>query len=72
MGILPEEYENELSNLLDNCPTKPVSVIQSVIESEFGKNLNEIFSDFDEVPIGSGSIGQVHRAILKEEVKRSS
>ena len=56
MGILPsEEYENELSNLLDNCPTKPVSVIQSVIESEFGKDLNEIFSDFDETPIGSGS-----------------
>ena len=66
MGILPDEYESELSNLLDNCPTKPISVIQSVIENEFGKDLHEIFSEFEEVPIGSGSIGQVHRATLKE------
>ena len=66
MGILPEEYENELSNLLDNCPTKPIAVIQSVIENEFGKDIKDIFSEFEEEPVGSGSIGQVHRAILKD------
>ena len=66
LGLLPEEYEEELSVLLDNCPTKPFSIIKSVIEKDLGKPLNEIYESFEENPIGSGSIGQVHRATLKD------
>ena len=64
---MPEEYENELSNLLDNCPTKTGSVIQSVI-SEFGKDLNEIFSDFDEILLVLNQLP--YRATLKEGGKK--
>merc|ERR1712167_506141 len=66
LGILPEEYEEELSVLLDSCPTKPFSTIKSVIEKDLGKPINEIYESFEEKPIGSGSIGQVHRATPKD------
>jgi len=53
-----------MSVLQDNCPSKPFSVIKSIIERELEKPINEVFSSIDENPLGSASIGQVHRATL--------
>ena len=39
-------------------------VSKSVMEAAFGLPVDAIFSQFDEVPIASGSIGQIHRATL--------
>ena len=59
------EIANELQKLRDNTPTTPFNEMKSLIEEELGSPLEEIFSDFDENPLGSASIGQVYRAKLK-------
>lgn len=53
-----------MSILQDQCPSRPFEVVQSIIENDYGKPLNEVFESFDPIPIGAASIGQVHRAKL--------
>ncbi len=63
--ILPEEYVNELAKLQDKIPPCPFEKIKGQVERELGKNIEELFDYFEETPIASASIGQVHRARLK-------
>ncbi|MFD1673497.1 ABC1 kinase family protein [Alicyclobacillus fodiniaquatilis] len=62
--VFPSELLDELARLQDEVPPVPFSAVQSIVETELGQPLAEIFSVFDEVPVGSASIGQVHRAEL--------
>ena len=55
--------------LLDGVPSKPMEVMRPIIEADLGKPMSEIFSSFEEEPIGAASIGQVHRATLKNGTK---
>ena len=59
------EIAEELQKLRDNTPITPFNEIKEVIEKELGQPINEIYTDIDETPIGSASIGQVHKAKLK-------
>jgi ubiquinone biosynthesis protein len=63
--ILPEGVLFELQKLQDTA--KPISamVAQAIIERELGASVEEVFASFDPVPLGSASIGQVHRAVLR-------
>jgi ubiquinone biosynthesis protein len=58
------DYVNELSRLQDEVPPCAFSEIRSIVESEFNHPLNKLFDDFEETPIASASIGQVHQARL--------
>ncbi|MBI4738534.1 AarF/ABC1/UbiB kinase family protein [Candidatus Woesearchaeota archaeon] len=64
--LIPTEYCNELRKLQDN--TSPFSGKQArqIIETELKRPLRRAFSVFDETPIASASIGQVHLAALKD------
>jgi len=62
--LLPAEVVNELKQLQDNVPPLPFSEMRGAIETELGAPIASVFSQFDEEPLASASIGQVYRAQL--------
>lgn len=64
--MIGPEIAEDLKKLRDNTPTTPFEQMREVLESELGKPLEEIYSEFNETPLGSASIGQVYKATLKE------
>lgn len=64
--MIGPEIADDLKKLRDNTPTTPFDQMREVVESELGKPLEEVYSEFNETPLGSASIGQVYKATLKE------
>ncbi len=63
---LGDAWIRELRTLENEIPPRPLEVVRKTIEEEFpGKVLEDVFATFDPKPLGSASIGQVHRATLK-------
>ncbi len=67
--ILPREYCDELNRLLDQVDPIPREKTIAILEAEWQRPLNEIFSAFDLEPIGSGSIASVYQAHLRDGTK---
>ncbi len=65
-NFLPEELRDGLKNLQDAVPARPYHQIEQRIREEFGKNPLEVFETFDETPIASASLGQVHEATTRD------
>jgi len=63
--ILPESVLLELQKLQDTAKPMPAGTAQGIIGRELGAPVEEVFAHFDPVPLGSASIGQVHRAVLR-------
>lgn len=55
----------QFRTLEDQVPARSSAVVYRTIEEETGRPWDELFSEFDETPLGSASIGQVHRARLR-------
>lgn len=68
--MLPEPLIKEFEKLQDKVPPFPYAKAKQIVESEIGRDLDDIFLEFNEKVLASASIGQVHRARLKtgEEV----
>lgn len=62
--FLGKEIAKELSNLQDNIPSVSFEEIDDVFMMTTGQRVNELFTSFEETPIASASIGQVHKARL--------
>ncbi len=63
--LLPSDIADELARLQDRVPPFSSEVAVATIERAFGKPLSEVFSDFQQVPVASASIAQVHLATLR-------
>ncbi|XP_071730174.1 uncharacterized protein [Rutidosis leptorrhynchoides] len=63
--LFPNDLCTELTELQANAPAHSYSYTKKTIEKAFGRLLHEIFENFEEEPVASGSIAQVHRATLK-------
>lgn len=65
-NFLPEEFRKPLESLQDQVPPRPLAEIRSRIQAELGAPPDELFEWFDDVPLASASLGQVHRATLED------
>ena len=64
--LLPYEYRSELSKLQDGVTPMTGDVCQQCIADEMGRPFEEVFSEFDPVPLAAASIGQAHAARLMD------
>ncbi len=64
--ILPTVYIDELTKLQDTVPPVPWGPIRAQIDAEFQRPLEELFPDFEPVPIAAASLSQVHAATLPD------
>ena len=63
--LLPQDLADELARLQDRVPPFPAEVAVATIERAFRKPLSEVFESFEQEPVASASIAQVHFAVLK-------
>ncbi|KAL6573915.1 hypothetical protein OROHE_001457 [Orobanche hederae] len=63
--LFPRDLCTELSKLHMKAPEHSFAYTKKSIERAFGRKITEIFDDFEEEPVASGSIAQVHRASLR-------
>jgi predicted unusual protein kinase regulating ubiquinone biosynthesis (AarF/ABC1/UbiB family) len=64
--ILPDEWVSTLSGLHDRVPPRSFKIIRRQIETELKKPLESVFAQFDQNPIASASLAQVHAARLRD------
>lgn len=67
--IFPSEIIIHLEKLQDKVSAFPFEQVQNLIREELGADIEEIFLEFDPIPLAAASIGQVHVATLKSGQK---
>ncbi|MDY7022837.1 MAG: AarF/ABC1/UbiB kinase family protein [Cyanobacteriota bacterium] len=63
--LFPIEYVEELSKLQDRVPAFSYEQCQEIVETDFGRTVDQLFRSFDPVPLAAASLGQVHKAKLR-------
>lgn len=64
--LLPQPYLQALSRLQDKVKPFPYAEVEHIIASELGVRVSKAFSYFDENHLAAASLGQVHRAALRD------
>ena len=65
--VIPADIANELAKLQDQVPPFSGEEARVIIEQSLGKSIDEMFSEFETVPMASASVAQVHAARLKPQ-----
>ncbi len=61
-----EPYREALTKLQKDAPPLPASKVHRVLDAQLGTKWRERFSSFDDTPVASASIGQVHKAVWSD------
>ena len=64
--MLPVEYCDALASLRSSVSPMDAATVHAQIEKYLGRPTEELFSSFDDEPLGAASIGQVHKAVLED------
>ena len=67
--LIPKNYIKELEKLQDKVPSFSYVIAKEQVKKELGKDISDLFSEFEKKPIASASISQVHKAMLKNGKK---
>ncbi len=62
--LLPDDIAGELAKLQDQVPPFDIQRARAIIEQEYGQKIEDMFLQFDDEPLASASIAQVHSAKL--------
>lgn len=65
--MIPGELCDELKTLQENLPPAPYPVIRAAIELAYSRPLEDVFTNFERVPVATASVSQVHRARLASD-----
>jgi ubiquinone biosynthesis protein len=64
--LIPVEFIDELTKLQNEVPPFAFNEVVQIVESEFGVSPEELFESLNDTSLAAASIGQVHRAVLKD------
>ena len=64
--LLPLDIADELAKLQDRVPSFPFDQVKTQVEAAYGKPVQEVFAEFEETPVASASVAQVHFARLHQ------
>lgn len=68
--LFPIQYTEALNGFTDNLDPMDASLAKAIVEKELlnrNEKFSDVFSEFDDEPLGAASVAQVHRAVLTEE-----
>src|SRR5919199_141538 len=64
--LLPPPYIAEIERLQDDVGAIPFADVEATIEEQLGGRISKLFASFEEEPLGTASLGQVHAAELRD------
>jgi predicted unusual protein kinase regulating ubiquinone biosynthesis (AarF/ABC1/UbiB family) len=64
--LMPQAYLEALARLQDKVEPFPFDDVEKIVTSELGVRMSKAFSDFEVAPMAAASLGQVHKARLRD------